>query len=175
MTLEEFDRFVARPENADRLFEYIGGDAVEVVTNYRSSLIAARILGRMIAHVESKDLGYVSGEAGGFLVGGHKYLPDVAFVSKARQPESFDTTYNPNPPDLAVEVLSPTDRPRKVRTKIATYVAAGTIVWLVDPEVNEVEVYHPGQTPQTLRMDDILDGGDVLPGFSVAIKDIFEV
>jgi Uma2 family endonuclease len=174
VTLEEFERFIGLPENEDRLFEYIGGEIVEVVTNYRSSLVAARILGRMIAYVESHDLGCVSGEAGGYLVAGHRYLPDVAFVSKARQPKSLEVTYNPNPPDLAVEVLSPTDRPSKVRTKIATYLSAGTVVWLVDPDVKEVEIYRPGQPPKTLRIDDVLDGGEQLPGFSLAVKDIFQ-
>jgi Uma2 family endonuclease len=175
ITVEQFMRFIALPQNADRLFEYVGGEIAEVVTNYRASLIAARILGRMIAFVESKGLGYVSGEAGGYVVGEHRYLPDVAFISKTRQPEPPDVAYNPNPPDLAVEVLSPTDKPGRVRTKIANYLLAETVVWVVDPEAQEIEVYTPGKAPVTLGVDDSVYGGDVLPGFTLLVKDVFQI
>ena len=172
-TVEEYLRFISLPENDDRLFEYIEGEIAEVVTNNYCSLIAARILGRMIAYVEDRNLGYVTGEAGGYQVGEHRYLPDVGFISKRRQPKPSHETFNPNPPDLAVEVLSPTDRPRKVRTKLETYKAAGTVVWLVDPEKQEIDVLIPGQPERTLHLDDTLDGGDVLPGFALAVRDIF--
>ncbi len=175
MTVEEFEQFILRPDNVDRLFEYIGGDAVEVVTNYYCSLVALRIATRISSYVEIHNLGYVSGEAGGYQVVGQRYMPDVGFISKKKQPEPLHDTFNPRPPDLAVEVLSPTDKPGKVRTKIANYLLAGTAVWIIDPDEKEVEIYAPGQTAQTLGLDGTLDGGDVLPGFRLAVKDIFDL
>jgi Uma2 family endonuclease len=172
-TLEDFLRFISLPENDDRLFEYIEGEIVEVVTNYYCSLVAARILSRILTYAEGRDLGYVTGEAGGYQVGDHRFLPDVGFISKQRQPKASHETFNPNPPNLAVEVLSPTDRPRKVQTKLEAYEAAGTVVWLVDPEKQEIDVRVPGQPKKTLRLDDTLEGGDVLPGFSLPLKDLF--
>jgi hypothetical protein len=73
-------------------------------------------------------------------VAGERYLPDVAFISKARQPEPSHDTYNPNAPDLAVDVVSPTGQPRDIRIKV---------------------------------VQDTLDGGALLPGFTLAVKPTF--
>ena len=174
-TLEDFLRFISLPENDDRRFEYIEGEIVEVVTNNYCSLVAARILIKVGTYVERENLGYITGADGGYQVGDHRFLPDVGFISRQRQPEPCYEAFNPNPPDLAVEVLSPTDKPKKVRAKLSNYTAAGTVVWLIDPDEKEVEVYIPGQAVKTYRLDDTLDGGDVLPGFSLAVKEIFAV
>ena len=173
-TIEEFERFIMLPENEERRFEYIEGDVVEVVSNSYSSEVAANILIVLGVYVKSKKSGHITGADGGYQVGNDRYMPDVGFISKKRQPESSRETFIPNAPDLAVEVLSPSDKPRKVRTKIRNYMAAGTVVWLVDPEEKEIDVCIPGQPEKTLQIGDTLDGGDVLPGFRLAVKDIFE-
>jgi Uma2 family endonuclease len=173
MTVEEFDEFVALPENEDRLFEFIGGEIVEVPSNPYSSKIAMRF-GRHIGNfVDERDLGHVTGEAGGYMVSGERYAPDVAYISKARQPELVREGYNPNPPDLAIEVFSPSDSEKKLRIKLANYLAAGTVVWVAYPETKEIEVYVPGQPYKVVGIDDTLDGGAVLPGFKLAARDIF--
>jgi Uma2 family endonuclease len=173
-TVEEFERFIAQAENADRLFEFIEGEIVEVVTNYYCSRIAARILSRMNTYVEEHELGYVSGEAGGYVVGDHRYLPDVGFISIQRQPDPCQDTFNPKSPDLAVEVFSPSDQERQVLTKVVNYMAAGTTVWLVRPEQQEVRVYSPGRMEKRFHVGDTLDAGDVLPGFKLILRDIFK-
>jgi Uma2 family endonuclease len=173
LTVEEFDALVELPENADRLLEYIGGEIVEVVSNSYSSIVAGQVLIDIGAYVRREKLGYVTGEAGGYAVSGERYIPDVGFISKAKQPEPPRETYIPNPPDLAVEVLPPTDKPKEMRVKVIHYLAAGTTVWVVDPEARTVEVYTPGPRVKTLGIDDMLDGGDVLPGFTLAVKGIF--
>jgi Uma2 family endonuclease len=173
MTVEEFDRFVALPENAERLFEYIGGEVVQVVSNNYSSLVAAQVLIAIGIYLKQHPIGYLTGEAGGYVVAGERYMPDVGFIAKARQPEPSRAAYNPNPPDLAVEVLSPTDSPDHVRVKVGNYLAAGTVVWVIDPERKLVEVYAPGQPVRKVGVDGVLDGGEVLPGFTLAVKDIF--
>jgi Uma2 family endonuclease len=176
MTVEEFEQFAARPENEERLLEYIGGEIVEVVCNSYSSLVAANILFLIKLYLrESKMEAYVTGEAAGYVVGRERYIPDVGVILKSNHPEPPHETWIPYPPDLAVEVLSPTDRPNKVRTKIAGYWAAHTISWVIDPALKEIEVYRPGHPPQTLRGDGRLDGGDILPGFLVSVKDVFQV
>lgn len=172
-TVEEFDQFVQLPENADRRFEYVGGEIIEVVSNNYSSLVAVRISARLLLFVETNGLGYVTGADGGYIVNGERYIPDVAFISKQKQPGPSHATYNPNAPDLAVEVLSPTDDLNIMRFKLANYLAAGVTVWIVLPDKKQVEVYGPGQSPMLVDLAGTLDGGDVLPGFSLAVKDLF--
>jgi Uma2 family endonuclease len=146
---------------------------VEAVTNNYSSLVGMRIGARLLIFAEEHELGYVTGEAGGYMVTGERYTPDVAFISKARQPEPCHDLFNPNAPDLAVEVLAPTDKPADMRIKFANYLAAGTAVWIVNPDSKMVEVYGPGQPVRIIGLDGTLDGGDLLPGFELAVKDIF--
>jgi Uma2 family endonuclease len=99
--------------------------------------------------------------------------PDVAFWSIKRQPE-MPEGYFLIPPDLAVEVLSPDDRRGDVRAKIKEYVFYSVpLVWLVDPETRTVLVYRGNMRGTELGDDDALDGGDVLPGFSCKVADLF--
>lgn len=171
---EAFDRFVQLPENADKSFEYIAGEICEVVSNNYSSEIAALILYFIQAHLRQHHLvGRVTGADGGYVVCGERYIPDVAFVSAQKQPRPSHDAYNPNPPDLAVEVLSPGNTDHKMRVKIVNYLHAGTTVWVVNPDDKCVECYVPNHPPQTLSIDDTLSGGDTLPGFQLATKDIF--
>lgn len=172
-TVAEFEEFVALPENEDRLFEYIGREIVEVPSNPYSSKIGMRF-GRHVGNfVDERDLGHVTGEAGGYWVSGERYAPDVAYISKKRQSELVQEGYNPIAPDLAIEVFSPSDSEKKLRIKLANYLAAGTVVWVAYPETREVEVYIPGQPYQVVGIDGTLDGGTVLPGFKLAVRDIF--
>jgi Uma2 family endonuclease len=173
VTLEEFDEYINRPENADRLFEYIGGEIVEAVANNYSSEIAATILAEVKAFAKANNLGRVTGADGGYIVSGEKYIPDVAFISFARQPEPSHNAYNPNAPDLAVEVLSPGNTEEQMLVKVANYLAAGTVVWRVKPLEKQVVVLVPGKPAKTLTINDTLDGGDVLPGFKLAVREIF--
>ncbi len=173
-TVEEFDQFVNLPENADKLFEFIGGESVEVPSNPYVSEIAALIIFFIQLHLREQGIkGHVTGEAGGYMVSGERYAPDVAFISRAKQPELARQGYNPNPPDLAVEVLSPTDTDRHLRIKITNYLLAGTVVWVVHPDNREVEVYVPGQPVKIVDVNGTLDGGEVLPDFSLMVKEIF--
>ena len=175
MTVEEFDQFAELPENADKLLEYIAGEVVEVPSNAYASQISQAIAGEIYIFLKGKDLGFLTGEAGGYMVSGERYAPDVAFISKAKQLELAKRGYNPNPPDLAVEVDFPStlESQENLGVKIANYLAAGTVVWVFKPEKKRVEVYTPGQPVRILGVDNVIDGGDVLPGFTLAIKDVF--
>ena len=80
----------------------------------------------------------------------------------------------PFAPDLAVEVRSPNDRDDEVEEKIQLWLAAGSLlVWDVDPENRTVVVHRPGAEPVTLREDEEIDGGVVIPGFRCRVADFF--
>ena len=97
--------------------------------------------------------------------------PDVAFVSSARiERASAFRGFFPGPPDLAVEVLSPNERPADVHAKIGDYLAAGCrLVLVVDVSRRQVRVHRSLLRPSILDETDTLEGGDVLPGFSVRV------
>jgi Uma2 family endonuclease len=174
LAVEEFDRIASLPENAGKRLEFIGGEIVEVVTNNYASEIAVTILTEIGIYIKGKNLGRVTGADGGYTVSGDRYIPDGAFISGARQPEPSHAAYNPNAPDLAVEVVSPTDAPGDITDKVANYLAASTVVWVVYPEKQQAKVYEAGQPVKTIARDGILEGGNVLPGFQLPLKDIFE-
>lgn len=172
MTVEEFDEWVLLPENAGRDFEYIGGKIVEVVSNNYSSQIGAFMCGMIIAHNRKHKQGWVTGADGGYKVAGERYMPDVGYISRERQPQRSRASYNPLPPDLAVEVLSPHNEDMPI--KIENYLKAGTTVWLVDPDQQTVEIYAPNEAVKKLGIEDTLEGGRVLEGFRLAVREIFE-
>jgi Uma2 family endonuclease len=176
MTAEEFDQFAALPENAERLLEFIAGEVYEVPSNPFASMISILISAALLSFVRPRDLGYVTGEAGGYWVAGERYAPDVAFIAKARMPQLATEGYNPVAPDLAVEIDFPStvQSADRLRIKIANYLAAGTVVWVVRPHAQRVEVYVPGQPVRILGIDDRLDGGAVLPGFSLPVRDFLQ-
>jgi len=175
MTAEDFDAFTELPENADKLFEFIGGEIVEVPSNPYASKVSIDFTVPIALFVKQHDLGHVTGEAGGYMVFGERYAPDVAFISKVKQPELAQRGYNPNPPDLAVEIDFPSTyaTQRNLRIKTANYLAVGTVIWIVYPESKQVEVYTPGQKVQIFDADGTPGGGKVLPGFTLALKEIF--
>jgi Uma2 family endonuclease len=175
ITLEEFETFIHLPENADRDFEYIGGEIVEVVSNNYSSAIAILFATYLGIYLLKNRIGRLTGADGGYMVVGERYIPDVGFISNERQPKPSFEAYNSMPPDLAIEVLSPTNEDDKMRIKVTNYLLAGTHVWVADPIAQTVEVYQPGIPVKVLRIDDSLEGGEILPGFTLALKDIFAV
>lgn len=97
----------------------------------------------------------------------------MGLISKAKFPELTDEPWIPHAPDLAVEVLSPSNTPAELAIKTSNYLAAGTIVWVVDPDKKQVAVHRPGQIVQVLKNDDKLEGDDILNGFSLTISEIF--
>lgn len=173
-TVEEFDQWVILPENVGRDFEFINARVKAVVSSNRSSVITMRIGARITLFVEEHDLGHITSSDGGYRVAGQRYIPDVAFISKAKLPTPTDDAYLPIAPDLVVEVLSPANSDEEIRTKIVNYLSENVTVWVVNPAVKHVEVYVPGQKAVVLTVDDVLDGAPVLTGFSLPLKLIFK-
>ena len=102
--------------------------------------------------------------------------PDIAYFSAARLPPDVRITgYAEVPPDLVVEIVSPSDTRREVRDKARMWLSYGVaLVWVVQPDTRTVDVYEPGQAAVTLTDNDTLDGSEVLPGFTCPISDIFD-
>jgi Uma2 family endonuclease len=101
--------------------------------------------------------------------------PDIAFVAKARIDEVGDFEgFWPGAPDLAVEVTSPRDSFSEVEEKVQEYLSAGTgAVWVVDPIRRTVTVYRSLAETTILIEGDTADGGDIIPGFTCRIAEIF--
>jgi Uma2 family endonuclease len=101
--------------------------------------------------------------------------PDIAFVRTDRLPaDRVPEAYVELAPDLAVEVISPSERRGQVMRKVRKYLEGGVrLLWLVNPRRRTVTVYTPGVEPRILTDTDELDGGDVLPGFRLAVAAIF--
>ena len=127
-------------------------------------------------HVMSRQLGILHGAGTGFILSRDPdtvRAPDLAFTRTERASPPA-RGFVPVAPDLAVEVLSPDDRPGYVREKVAEWLEAGTLaVWVVDPHERTVTVHEPGQHPSVFGEADQLPGGDLLPGFELAVRDVF--
>jgi Uma2 family endonuclease len=135
---------------------------------------------RIAAYVEAHEMGVVTAAESGYILFTDAdskdtvRAPDVGFISKQRIPEAgLPEGYFQGAPDLAVEVVSPNDTAEEVQQKVNEYLQAGTrAVWVFYPKPQTIAVYTPSDT-QTLRPGDTLDGGDVLPGFTLAVQDLF--
>jgi Uma2 family endonuclease len=163
--------------------ELVDGILVEKAMGYRSDYIAAWMLHLIACFLDQNNLGAVAGSQGPirFKIGLVR-MPDVSFI-RWDSVEDTDEIENPAgaflevPPDLAVEVLSPSNTRREMEIKLAEYAKAGVkLVWYVDPELKEVAVYPRGnpKRKKTFGVEGTLDGGDALPGFTLPVAKIFE-
>jgi len=98
----------------------------------------------------------------------------VAYISRTRCAGPLPIGYGEFAPDLAIEIRSPSDRPGAVLAKVGDWLDAGAqLVWTVDPSRRAVVVYRADGWQDTLGMDDMLDGDDLLPGFALSIAALF--
>lgn len=174
-TAEEFWQF---DFEESKRYELIEGEIVEMAPSKPvNSITAARILAAVLNFVDAHDLGYVQGADGGYTLSPNTVrIPDVSFISKARVPEIPSEFVGG--PDLAIEVISASESSQDVIKKVRMYFAAGTkLVWAFYPEDEMVYVYRPtedGFNVQPIDINGTLDGEDVLPGFSLPVKQIFK-
>jgi Uma2 family endonuclease len=137
--------------------------------------VAAEIGARLRNYVREHRLGKTYAAETGFLLGERPdsvRAPDVAFVRADRVVNV--RTYFPGAPDLAVEVLSPNDRASEVEAKVRHWLRSGTrMVMVVDPETQTATV-HRSTTTVRLSANDALDGGDVVPGWKLPLRELFD-
>jgi Uma2 family endonuclease len=175
VTAEEF----ARIPNDDYHYELVEGRVIRVSPpGIRHAVMATQIAAILHGYVMAHRLGRVMTPAGFTLAKNPDTVrePDVAFVRQERIPETgMPDGYWPGPPDLAVEIASPGDRPSEIHAKVIDYLARGVrLVWVVDPKKRTVTAHVPEASPVTLTMDDVLDTGEVVPGFACAVSRIFD-
>lgn len=171
------DELLALPDDGNR-YELVRGELIAMSPSaYLPAVVAGRTLVALGTFVLPRGLGEVGTAEGGF------YLfrapdtvraPDVWFVSAARIPTGDAAAhFFDGSPDLAIEVLSPSDRYIDVMAKVREYLAAGSrLVWVIDPFGRSAAVFGADRNPQLLDEDEALDGGDTLPGFSVRLRDL---
>jgi Uma2 family endonuclease len=142
----------------------------------RHGIVAGVVFRAIANHVDEHGLGTAFAAETGFQISRDPdtvRAPDAAFVRASRRAAPARGFYR-GAPDLAVEVLSPDDRPGYVREKVAEWLEAGArAVWVVDPRKRTVAVHAPRRKPRLLDEEDTLRGGSVLPGFEMAVAAIF--
>ena len=168
MTLEEF------LESDLEGYEYVEGELIpRMPTSLKHGTISLKLGSRLLLHVDENQLGDVYPASTGFRVGERLLIPDIAFVSIARIPDDADKA-SPIPPDLAVEVVSPTDVLNRIVEKAFAYLAAGTqLVWVVEPKSKTVMVYRSETDIKLLTRNDTLTGEDVVEGFACSVAELF--
>jgi Uma2 family endonuclease len=175
MTAEEFDE-LPQPEDGSQQ-ELVNGVVVTMPPpSFYHGLCCNRI-GRKIGNlVEDAKLGYVTCNDSGVILAREPDTvrgPDLAFWSRQRMPEPPRAGYPEIPPDLVVEVLSPSDVFPQILRKVQQYLRAGTReVWVVVPEDRSVTVCRPGQDQVILSNSESLSS-DILPGFSCLVGELF--
>lgn len=157
--------------------ELIEGDIYMSPVGYTHTNICINLSTRLNVHVRKHDLGSVCDSSMGFRLGPKTLLsPDVSFVSHTRLAETMTAPekFLKGAPDLAVEVLSPSDLRSIVSLKLDKYLVAGArVAWLVDPKKGTVEVRTPDASRVLTKRSEVLDGGDVMPGFRCKLAEIF--
>lgn len=173
-TVEEFEQVYLSPENNNRLYELINGKVYEKMPTQQHGLIALNIGFALTMYAKQRKTGRPGTEVR------HQGLQDHR---NSRLPAlSFTCTRNalieqgsvPGMPELAVEIKSPSDTITEMRETAAYYLANGSrLVWLVYPNYRLLEVYRPDADVEILGEEDTLTGGDVLPGFTLAVREVF--
>lgn len=176
VSAEEFERM---PEEPGVRRELLKGRVVRMSPpGSRHGGLATRIAILLDQHSRAHGLGAVMTPAGFKLAANPDTVrePDVAFVRQSRIPHSgLPDGFWPGPPDLAVEIMSPGDRKPEIQEKVDDYLALGVrMVWVVDPKRETVTVYEPDRPAITLRGEDALEGGDVVPGFTCQTARVFD-
>lgn len=164
-------------DEENRLCELVEGALVEKAMGLRESLLAGALIDFLRRFVMPRNLGLVTGEGGMMrLFAGLVRIPDVAFISWARLP-GRRVPREPIPdvaPDLAIEVLSRTNTPGEMRRKREEYFESGVaLVWVIDPDQRTATVFTSPTEFVEYSGRERLDGGTVLPGFSLSLAELF--
>jgi Uma2 family endonuclease len=165
---------LAMPRDGQK-YELVGGEIRMSPAGFRHGQVCVKLILRLGAFVEERRLGFVVDSSTGFrMPTGNVRLPDVAFVAAGRlEGGAAPDGFCPVPPDLAAEVLSPSDRPQHILDKVGEYLESGVrLVWVIDPAAGRAVVHRSASDARTLGRDDALDGEDVVPGFHCLVREL---
>jgi Uma2 family endonuclease len=162
----------------DRLCELVDGVLVEKVMSFYESILAMVLGHLLIGHLEKDNCGIVSGADGQIrLLPERMRIPDLAFIRWDRFPGGRlpEDRVCKVAPDLAVEILSQGNTDREMENKLDEYFEAGVrLVWYIDPRTRTANIYTARHQMNTIDTSGHFDGGDVLPGFSLRLGELFE-
>jgi Uma2 family endonuclease len=172
------EALLAMGEDARRLELYDGELRTMSPANSRHGNIAVQIAFLLQQFVKPRRLGAVMVE-GGFILARNPDTvvgPDVSFLRQSRiPPAGLQENFFEGHPDLAVEIISPTNPRRQLDDKMNLYTRHGTpLAWLVDPPAHTVDIYRPNLPTQHLAASDTITGEQVIPGFSCAVAAFFD-
>lgn len=174
LTAEDLERI---QDDAHRYELVEGRLLVREPAGYTHGSVAAKVIARLVQHVDEQSLGVVLATDTGYILRRGPdtvRAPDVSFVSRERIPDPAPRSYAELAPDLAVEILSPSNRPAEIEARVRDLFRAGTrLVWILNPDAQAASVRRPGRPSRELGPDDSLDGEDVIPGFRCPLADIF--
>jgi Uma2 family endonuclease len=180
MTAEEFCDWVHQPEQADKWYELVRGEVIELPAPMKPHGVLCINIGRILGNfVFERGCGYLTSNDSGVILERDPDTvrgPDIAFYQDANTFAELHPKYGEVPPRLAVEVMSPNDRIGKVMRKIMDYLHNGVeLVWLIDPETRNVSVYRPGKEAYVIEENQELTGEAVLPGFRCLVSEFFRM
>lgn len=169
MTLAEF------LEHDIEGYEYANGELVPMAPPSREhGEISVNVVHYLYSHVYQNKLGRLYTAETTFQVGERTAKPDVAFVATAQLTGDKTKGFS-IPPDLAVEVVSPSDVQSRIAEKVLAYLNAGTrLVWVLEPVTKTVTIYRSERDIEMLTCDDTLTGENVIPGFTCPVANLFE-
>jgi len=181
LTAEDLWELSHSEEYRDFRLELSNGELIVMApASFEHGKVGAESLGHIWAFVRANRLGMVTTAETGFVLfrdeerGDVVRAPDVAFVRANRIGEPPKKGYLRSAPDFAVEVVSPNDTGEEIDNKIKDYLRANSpLFWFIYPKSQAVVVYS-GATSQRFGIDDTLDGGEVLPGFTLLVRQLFE-
>src|SRR5437773_2170161 len=172
LTVEQFWR-----EYAGKPYELVNGEIRPVSpTGYEHGSTESRADFELRLYLKGNPIGdVVGGETGFWLNDDTMRAADVAFIGNEKLAQITERgKYLPFAPDLAIEVVSPNDAADEIQEKVKLYLDAGTKqVWVFYPKIREIVVHYPDGTSKRFTDQDVIDGGDVLPGFSASVTDFF--
>ena len=178
MTAEEFGDWVQLPENANRWFELVRGEVIELPPPMRPHDAVAFNIARILAgYVYANAKGYCTSNDAGVILDRDPDTvrgPDIAYDEDADTFEDLHPKYGEVPRRLAIEILCPSDKAGQVTRKITDYLSNGVeVVWLIDPEQRNVTVYQPDKTPFILEGSQQLTCELILLGFRCGLDELF--
>ena len=158
--------------------ELVKGEIIELMpTGYKHGFIEALIAFFLMSYIREHKLGHLLiGEAGIYTRRNPDTVRgvDIAFVSNERMSQTQSTGFLDVAPELIVEIMSPSDRWIDIQEKLAEYFNIGVeLVWLVDPQLEQIHVYRSLDEVSRLTAEDELSAAELLPGFSVPLSEIF--
>ena len=171
------DQLYAMPDDGFR-YELVRGELVKMPpAGSEHGDVSGTIHVDLGWYVRNEQLGKVlSSDTGYRLADDHVLAPDVSFIANARIPASgLPVGFFPGAPDVAVEVISPSEMERHVARKVSDYLEYGCkMVIVVRPDVRRVEVHTPDRSTSSLEPGEVLDGGEAVPGWRLPVSDIFQ-